>query len=187
MRHWILKGALLTLLIGIVAWIFIGPRTAGPPPSQALDPLEAQPAPDVRLATLDGGEISLADLRDNVVLLDFWATWCPPCREMIPILQTLHYEYQSRGLAVVGVALDQEGPAVVRPFVRKFGVQYQIAMPNPSLLEAFGPIHAIPVLVVLDRNGRIRQRLIGVHSREDLEALVVALLAEEKSSKETIP
>jgi len=165
------------VLVGLFVWGFTRRSTAGKP----VEAAQAKQGPAFKLQTLDKSQVSLDKLRGQVVLLDFWATWCPPCRKMSRVLQELHETYKDRGLTVIGVSLDDDGPAAVAPFVRKHGLGYTMAFPTQSLLKDYGPFDAIPVLIILDREGRIRQRVVGMHPKAELEALVQSLLKEKRS------
>jgi len=177
-----LKLGLMALLVGLLVWGCTRRRTAGPPASKPFAASQAKQGPGFKLETLGKRQVSLEGLRGQVVLLDFWATWCPPCRKMCGVLQALHESYKDRGLTVIGVSFDKEGPAVVAPYVKQHGLDYMMAFPTQKLLDGYGPIDSIPMLIVLDQEGRIRQRLVGVHRKADLEALVQSLLNEVKRS-----
>lgn len=167
--------------VTMVALAMVLPLSVGSLAADPLDERDQEKAAEFRLPTLEGGKVSSEELRGKVVLIDLWATWCPPCLEMIPILEAMHEKYAEKGLAVVGVSLDEEGPSVVDPFVREQGIGYTIAFPNDAFLKGYGPIEAIPMLFVLDREGKIRKRFVGFHRRQKLEALVSSLLEEKPS------
>lgn len=126
----------------------------------------------------------MEELRGKVVLLDFWATWCPPCREMLPVLQDLHERHRGQGLAVVGVTLDRAGPDVVQRFVQDHGVGYTVGFPGQKLMSRYGAPRQIPTLLVLDRRGRLVETLVGVHRRERIDAIVQPLLQDPPPASE---
>jgi peroxiredoxin len=140
------------------------------------------PAPLFSLKTLSGERIDLADLRGNVVVLDFWATWCPPCREGIPELNRLHRAYRDRGLAVIGISLDRGGPEEVRRFLDQKGAEYVNVMGDEEVFRAYnglpglGKTPGIPTAFVIDREGRVRKRFVGLTRMEDFETAVKPLL-----------
>jgi peroxiredoxin len=123
-------------------------------------------APSFTLKDIHGKSVNLDDHRGNVILLDFWATWCPPCRKSIPELVNLQREYESQGLVVLGISLDeypQVGDRDLKSFVTKNGINYRIIRYTRKLLSDYfgdGQI-AIPTMFVIDRKGVIRDKLIG--------------------------
>jgi peroxiredoxin len=133
-------------------------------------------AANFALRDLDGRTVRLSEFRGKVVLLDFWATWCPPCRKEVPHFKALHSKYASQGLVVVGVALDREGISVVRPFVREHGVSWITVLGDEAVVEAYGGIESIPTTFVVDRDGRVAERMTGYRTQEELEAAIRPLL-----------
>jgi thiol-disulfide isomerase/thioredoxin len=103
------------------------------------------PAPAWELNDLSGKPVKFSDFRGKVVILDFWATWCVPCRVEIPHFVELQEQYGNKGLAVIGVSLDEQGLEVVKKFVKQFGVNYPIVIGNEKVAEAYGGIYAIPL------------------------------------------
>lgn len=124
--------------------------------------------PDIMLPSLSGKVVRLTDYEGKVLLVDFWATWCPPCQEMVPQLTKLHENYASRGLVVIGIALDREGAEIVEPFVRKYEVSYTVLLGSMDTAEAFGGISSIPTTFIIDRKGRLVRKLSGYHSEREL-------------------
>jgi peroxiredoxin len=126
-------------------------------------------APSFKLKDIYGKSINLEDQRGNVVLLDFWATWCPPCRKSIPELVKLQGEYESQGLVVLGISLDEYpkiGDEELKAFISKNGINYSVIRYTSKLLSDYfgdGQI-AIPTMFVIDREGVIRDKLIGFRS-----------------------
>jgi thiol-disulfide isomerase/thioredoxin len=137
----------------------------------------AAPAFDGQI--LDGSSISLAKYRGKVVLVDFWATWCPPCRKSIPHLIEFQKEYGSKGLVVIGISLDQQGRQVVDPFVKGAGINYPIIVDSQGRLAiAYGGVQGIPCLFMIDRAGRLVKKIEGYVPRDQMEPAVKALLLE---------
>ncbi len=129
-------------------------------------------APDVMLQSLNGKMVRIADYEGKVILVDFWATWCPPCQEMVPQLSKLHENYASQGLVILGIALDREGAKIVEPFVRKYEINYMILLGDMETAEAFGGISSIPTTFIIDREGRLVRKLPGYHSERELAAQI---------------
>jgi thiol-disulfide isomerase/thioredoxin len=140
------------------------------------DASSAAKAPEWKVEDLNGKSLSAADLRGKVVVLDFWATWCGPCRAEIPGYVQLQKKYQDRGLVIVGLSVDQAGPGVVKKFVSAQKVDYRVAMANDDLVSAFGPIEAIPTTFIIDQEGRIRFKKVGSMETEEFEKLLLPLL-----------
>lgn len=118
--------------------------------------------------TLDGEMVALEDLRDDVVLLNVWATWCPPCRKEIPELQTLADRYGERGLHVVGVSVDAPGSTrQVREFLEEFDVRYTILRDPHEVVAGMLGVVGMPTTVLIDRRGVIRWRHLGAVTADD--------------------
>jgi peroxiredoxin len=131
-------------------------------------------APPFTLMDVNGGMVSLSDFKGKVVILDFWATWCPPCKREIPDFITLQSEYASKGLQIVGVALDQ--PDKVRAFAKQNGMNYPVLLGSDQISALYGGIEGIPTTFILDKNGNIVNRFEGFRPKEDFEAEISRLL-----------
>jgi len=133
-----------------------------PLPGKVRD-VEAKPVPDLTLETMEGGSINLADQKDRVLLVNFWATWCAPCREEIPDLNALQAELGGDGLRVIGIALDRQGREKVEPFAEKLSIEYPIVIDAEGTAESeFGPIPGLPTTIVVGPDGRITKRVVGI-------------------------
>lgn len=124
----------------------------------------------------DGKVVKLSDMKGKVRLVDFWATWCPPCREEIPGFIELQKKYQSKGLEVIGVSVDRGGPPVVNAFVKENHINYTSLMSDAATESAYGGIRSIPTTFLIDREGNVVKKYLGAHPMEDFEADIKALL-----------
>ncbi len=135
-----------------------------------------EPAPKLVLKDLDGKTVDLAQLRGKVVLVDFWATWCEPCGVMIPWFIDFHNHYASRGLEIVGVAMDDEGIEAVKPFALKNKMNYVIVLGNEDTAQAWGGIFGLPTSFIIDRKGNVKSRHVGLISKKTFQDDIEALL-----------
>jgi thiol-disulfide isomerase/thioredoxin len=157
------------------------PSSLAPLPGvEVVDP--PQPAPDFTAPQLDGSSFQLSAHRGSVLVLNFWATWCPPCREEIPDLIALQRDLGDRGLLVVGISLDEEGPTVVAPFAQNFKINYPVVLGNEAIADAYGGVFALPTTVVVDRLGRIRYQVLGLFPTQKMRPHLEALLNESTSA-----
>lgn len=134
-------------------------------------------APEFALPDLDGKVVKTSDLRGKVVILDFWATWCPPCRQEVPHFVALQTKYRDQGLEIVGLSLDKGGAKDVKPFVEEYNVNYMMLIANDKTAEEYGGITGIPTTFVLDRNGKIVKRFLGYTDPAVFEETIAPLLA----------
>jgi peroxiredoxin len=133
-------------------------------------------APEVVLADLDGETLRLSDHRGKVVLVGFWATWCGPCRREVPHLKALQAQYASRGFDIIGLSVDRDDDDGVRDFVREHGMSWPNAVANEEVIASFGSVQAIPTTFIIDRQGNIAHRLVGLQSEKKLRAAIEPLL-----------
>ncbi len=134
------------------------------------------PAPAWKLRDISGKEITSDDFKGKVIVLDFWATWCPPCRGEIPGYVDLYRKYGKDRLAIIGVSVDEGGPKVVEAFAKKFAINYPIVMADDAVQSAYGGLEAIPTTFLIDRNGQIRDKKVGADPTEEYEKKIKALL-----------
>ena len=134
--------------------------------------------PPVTFAMLDGGALPLGSLKGKVVLVNFWATWCPPCRAEMPGFEEEYTKRQADGFTVVGVSMDQAPPSVVASFVRDHGITYPVALGTDAVVAGFGGVNAFPTSFLIDRRGRVRYTVEGIFAPVTLKAAVDRLLAE---------
>jgi thiol-disulfide isomerase/thioredoxin len=132
-------------------------------------------APAWELKDLDGQVVKSSEFLGKVVILDFWATWCAPCKAEIPGFIALQKQYGDRGLVVIGVSLDDQGPVVVKRFMADFEMNYRVVLGDVALMQAFGGT-AIPTTVIINRAGKIVARHVGFTPRETFEDEIKPLL-----------
>jgi thiol-disulfide isomerase/thioredoxin len=160
---------------------------AGPADADPVGVIEfasnAMPAPPFLVNDLSGGIISTPQLRGKVVIINFWATWCPPCRAEIPELAALQSRYKD-GLVIIGVAMDDDAsPAQVRAFAAKMGVNYPVVMGSQTIAAEYGGVPALPTSFIIDRNGRVVQKHVGLNPPALFDTEVRALLGMPISAK----
>ena len=150
-------------------------------PGAALGNVEEEgAAPGFTLQTLNGDELALKDLRGQVVLVNFWATWCPPCRLEIPGFQRVYEDYKDKGFTVLGLSTDEQGPGVVRAFVRDKGITYPVGMATDEMRRLYGGVDMLPQSFLLDQSGHVRKMVAGMFSEGMLRREIDTLLAEGK-------
>ena len=139
-------------------------RAAGVKPDK-----ERKPAPEFSLKDSDGKVVHLSDYKGKVVLLDFWATWCGPCKIEIPWLKEFQRKFRDRGFEVIGVSMDEEGWQVVKPFVTELAINYRIVIGDDSTAQLYGGVDALPTAFVIDREGKIAAVHVGLTSKGEIE------------------
>ena len=137
--------------------------------------------PSFELLTLDGEVVSLESLEGKVVLVNFWATWCPPCRVEMPGFQRVYEDKRDEGFEIVAISTDRAGEGVVRDFLEERSLTFPAAMASASVVRDFGGVRALPTSFLVDREGRIRQEVKGLFSEPALRMAVNRLLEETAS------
>ena len=133
-------------------------------------------APDFALKDAEGKTVHLSEYRGKVVLLDFWATWCDPCRLEIPWFIDLQRKNKDKGFEVLGVSMDEEGWQVVKPFMKDIGMNYRVLIGDDQTTEMYGGVDALPTTFLIDRQGKIAAVHVGLASRKDFQDDVEQLL-----------
>jgi thiol-disulfide isomerase/thioredoxin len=133
-------------------------------------------APNFELEGSDGKIVRLSDFQGKVVILDFWATWCGPCKMEIPGYIDLYKKYNDRGLEIIGVSLDRDGWTPVKPFMDSYKINYPIVMGNMQVVQAYGGINSIPTTFIINRKGEVVERKIGARPVEYFEQMLSDLL-----------
>ncbi|MEX0601421.1 MAG: redoxin domain-containing protein [Rhodothermales bacterium] len=176
-------GMLLLLSVGAAAWLVLRSEPLHLPADAPTQSAKERPrvaaervpavrigdvAPNFTLQTLHAGAFELSDHRGGVVLLNFWATWCAPCRDEMPDLVMLQDSLDDQGLVVVGVSLDEEGRDVVADFYQTFPVDYPLLIDGLSVAREYGAHHVVPTTYVVDREGHVADRFEGAMTIEEL-------------------
>jgi peroxiredoxin len=139
-------------------------------------PVPAKAAAAWKLKDVDGNTVTLDQFRGKVVILDFWATWCPPCRTEIPGYIALQNKYAADGLVIIGVSVDTDGVGPVKKFIKDMGMNYIVVMADDNIQDAYGPIGGYPTTFIIDRDGQIRDKKLGRKPVADFEKDVLAVL-----------
>jgi len=180
----VVLGVFLGIVVAVglyfVNQYWIAPATT----SAAKASGEFPQAPAFSLTSLSGDKVNLQDYRGKVVLLDFWATWCGPCRIEIPGFVELQKKYGSQGFAIIGVSMD-DGPAPVRRFYQDFHMNYPVAMGTDQLGELYGGILGLPTSFLIGRDGRIYAKHVGLTDDSVFESEIKELLAASPSHEVT--
>jgi cytochrome c biogenesis protein CcmG/thiol:disulfide interchange protein DsbE len=149
---------------------------AGASPGPAAEASPRRAAPDFRLESLDGRMVKLSDFRGKAVLLSFWATWCAPCRVEIPWLVELDRKYRSRGLEIVGIAIDASSKDEVARYAKERNIAYTMLLGTSAVADAYGGVKLLPQTFFVSRQGEIVKSTTGVGGRGELERDVQGLL-----------
>lgn len=136
-----------------------------------------EPAPAFALRSLDGDVVSLDDYRGQVVLVNFWASWCPPCRVEMPGFERVYRQRQDEGFVILGIATDTHAEAAIREFVAEHDITYPILLADRGVVQDYGGVRALPESFLVDRDGRIRHRVIGYFAEPALRSAVGRMLA----------
>ena len=147
-KPWV-KYLLIVIIGGLFVWQIAGKTS------------DSASAADFTLVDQEGKQFSLSDYRGEVVILDFWATWCPPCKAEIPGFVNLYNKYDDQGLEIIGISLDRDGWTAVRPFLKEYDVEYPIGLGTQQIVENYGNIRSIPTTFVIDTKGEIRRKYVG--------------------------
>jgi thiol-disulfide isomerase/thioredoxin len=133
-------------------------------------------APDFTLTNISGEDVSLSDYKGKVVIVDFWATWCPPCRKGIPDLISIKNEYKDK-VEVIGISLDRENTKGSVPgFVNRVGINYPVVYFNDDVINDFGGVNAIPTTFIIDQKGNIVKKMIGLYPKSEYESQIKELI-----------
>lgn len=169
--------AIIVIVTGmLIAGKYLARSGASGQRVSAAGGVKGQPAPDFALQDLQGRTVKLSDLRGKAVLLNFWATWCPPCKVEIPWFVDLQKQYGPQGLEIVGVAMDDAGPEVLAKYSKEMSINYTVLIGNDSVGDAYGGVQALPTTFYIGRDGKLVARVYGLVSHAEVESNVQAAL-----------
>jgi thiol-disulfide isomerase/thioredoxin len=146
---------------------------------------QSSPAPDFALESLDGKTMRLSDFRGKAVLLNFWATWCGPCKIEMPWFVDFQKQYGSQGLQVVGVAMDDASKEDIGKFAKDMGVNYPILIGKESVGDQYGGVPALPESFLIGRDGKVMDRIIGLRGKAEIEDAIKKALNTQPASTQT--
>lgn len=132
-------------------------------------------APNFTLTDTQGNQVRLSDFRGKIVIIDFWATWCPPCRRGIPDLIDLQKAYKNK-LAVIGISLDTDSKKDVVPFIKEYGINYKVVYGDNDVVQKYGNIQAIPTSFIIDQKGKIVSSYVGLQRKATFKNQIDALI-----------
>ncbi len=165
---------------GMLYFGFHMARRSGPTPPGVLG--YGTPAPDFTLETLDGKSLSLSQLRGKAVLVNFWATWCGPCKIETPWLVDLQKEYGGQGLQIVGVAMDDSGKDEIARFAKDMGVNYPVLLGKEAVGAAYGGVPGLPESFFVGRDGKIVDKIVGIEGKSEIEDAIKKALNTQAAS-----
>jgi peroxiredoxin len=137
---------------------------------------QRQPAPDFSLKDVHSADVKLSEFKGKVVLLNFWATWCGPCKIEMPWFVEFQREYKDRGFSVIAVSMDEEGWDIVRPFTEELKLNFPVVVGDDRLADEYGGVSALPTTFIIDKEGRIAATHQGLVSKGDYEDEIERLL-----------
>ena len=170
------KSVLLVVVIILVFGVYrVGWRSSRPAKTGSPSSVVHSAAPDFSLQDLNGQPLDLANYRGKVVLLDFWATWCTPCRGEIPHFVEFQDKYRAQGFQVIGISMD-DGPKPVREFYQELRMNYPVALGNEKVAEAYGGVLGLPVTFLIGRDGGVATKHVGEVEMPVLQQEIESLL-----------
>jgi peroxiredoxin len=172
MTRWLFPAALAAILIATGC----NPREATNVSAAVKPDKERKTAPDFALKDSNGQILKLSSLKGKVILLNFWATWCGPCKIEIPWFVDFEQRYRDQGFAVVGVSMDEDGWDTVKPYITDKKVNYRVVIGNDMVAQLYGGVESLPTTFLLDRDGRIASTHVGLVSKGDYEKEIIQLL-----------
>jgi thiol-disulfide isomerase/thioredoxin len=176
--------ALILVALAIALGLYVGYHKARRPEATLSARLQSGTAPDFSLESLDGKTMRLSDFRGKAVLLNFWATWCAPCKIEMPWFIDLQKEYASQGLQIVGVAMDDASKEDIAEFAKDMGVNYPILIGKESVGQEYGGVNGLPESFLIARDGHIVDRIIGLRGKAEIEDSIKKALDASPGSRQ---
>ena len=167
----------LVVTVMIVFGFQVARRNSGAAAS-ASPSMNGQAAPDFTLESLDGKTVHLSDFRGKGVLLNFWATWCQPCKIEMPWFAELQKQYGPQGLQIVGIAMDDASPKEIAEFAHDLGVNYPILIGKEEVGNAYGGVQFLPATFYIGRDGKVVDKVFGLKGRGEIEESIKKALAQ---------
>jgi peroxiredoxin len=168
---------IVVVAVVIALMLVAGIRMARHPKPSSNGDLKGEMAPDFSLQSLDGKTVRLSDYRGKAVLLNFWATWCAPCKIEMPWFVELQKQYAPEGLQIVGVAMDDASPKDIGDFAKEMGVNYPVLIGKEAVGDAYGGVQFLPETFYIDRNGKVLDKAFGLKGRGEIEDNVKKIVA----------
>lgn len=171
-------------LLAVVVSLLVSCSEAPMPEHANVKPASnRKPAPDFTLKDSNGAAVKLSDYKGKVVLLNFWATWCGPCKIEIPWFIDFEQQYKDKGFAVLGVAMDDEGWEVVKPYLAARKVNYRVLLGDDSVSQLYGGIDSLPTTFILDKDGNIASVHVGLVGKDNYQSEIQHLLGISKTAQ----
>lgn len=176
--------ALVVVALVVATMLYVGVHRARRTGTTRLT--QSSVAPDFSLPSLEGKNIRLSDLRGKAVLLNFWATWCSPCKIEMPWFVELQKEYGPQGLQIVGVAMDEASKEDIAKFAKDMGVNYTILLGKESVGDQYGGIPALPETFFIGRDGKIVDKIIGLKGKGEIEEAIQKALHTQPANSQAL-
>jgi cytochrome c biogenesis protein CcmG/thiol:disulfide interchange protein DsbE len=190
-----MRAELTAVFALILTGLLSGALSFAPHPAEAaesaerLDRFIGAPAPGFKLKRLDpeGGTLKLSDLKGKAVVLNFWATWCGPCKLEMPLLIRLQKKYGPQGLRIVGIEMDETDGKAAAAFAREIGTNYPIAIGTEAIAKLYGGIDGLPATFFVDRSGKIAAHTLGGRSEDAIESDIRSILGRTNTAAASPP
>jgi peroxiredoxin len=183
-RNWLIITLMALALVGMIV-VGLHGRHGSTVRTALTGSVAGRTAPNFELRDINTGQpVKLSDYRGKAVLLNFWATWCPPCKEEIPWFVDLQKQYAQDGLVILGVAMDDAGQRKIAEFSKQMGINYPVLLGTDQVADLYGGVEDLPTTFYIGRDGKIVDRLFGLHSHHEIESNIKAALAQGQNVAE---